>query len=176
MGRNQVPAMDGILGKGANPGYGQNFGQRENPGYAENSGQGPNFGYGQSYGQGSNPGSGQNYGPGATAGSGQGTKPGYEHAYPGHGAGQGFSQAEQRNVQGEPSGSMGQGEMQQVLGQHFLIEVVCFCREDTKDFKWFFEMIGGMDMQRRNVKWNWKGKTLNIYKNTRTATMKKKKR
>ncbi|XP_022763301.1 multiple organellar RNA editing factor 1, mitochondrial-like [Durio zibethinus] len=135
--RNYVPSQGGNygqapssgygqnFGQGANPGYGQNFGQRVNPGYQENSGQGANpgygqnsgqganSGYGQSYGQGSNPGYRQNHGPGATAGSGQRANPGYGQTYPGHGAGQGFSQAEQRNVQGEPTGSMGQGGMQQ---------------------------------------------------------------
>ncbi|XP_022727267.1 multiple organellar RNA editing factor 1, mitochondrial-like [Durio zibethinus] len=117
------------FGQGATPGYGQNFGQRANPGYGEKSGQGANPvygqnsgqgaipGYGQNYGQGSNSGFGQNYGPGATAGSeqsyGHRANPVYEQTYPGHGAGQGFSQAEQRNVQGEPTRSMGQGGMQQ---------------------------------------------------------------
>ncbi|XWS62829.1 hypothetical protein CRYUN_Cryun06bG0044100 [Craigia yunnanensis] len=123
-GQEPSSGYGGNFGQGANPGYGQNFGQRANPGwensgqganpgYGQNSGQGVNPDYGKSYGQGSNPGSGQNYVSGATAGSGQRANPGYEQTYPGHGAGQGFSQTEQRNVQGEPTGSMGQGGMQQ---------------------------------------------------------------
>ncbi|XP_022746742.1 multiple organellar RNA editing factor 1, mitochondrial-like [Durio zibethinus] len=104
-------------GQGANPGYWQNSGQGANPGYVQNSGQGANPGRGQSYGQGPNHVFDQNYGPGATVGSGQSygqrANPGYGQTYPGHGAGQGFSQAEQKNLQGETSGSMGQGGVQQ---------------------------------------------------------------
>ncbi|KAK8263227.1 hypothetical protein V6Z12_D12G029000 [Gossypium hirsutum] len=104
------------FGQGANPGYGQNFGQGANPDYTQNPGQGyergANPGYGQSFRQGSNFGPGQNYGPGAAADSGQSygqsANPGYGQTYPGHGGGQGFPQAEQRNVQGEATGSMGQ--------------------------------------------------------------------
>ncbi|XWS40014.1 hypothetical protein CRYUN_Cryun18bG0104000 [Craigia yunnanensis] len=101
--RNIVPSQGGN--------YGQNFGQGANPGYGQSSGQGANPGYGQSYGQGSNHGFDQNYGPGTTAGSGQRANPGYGQTHPGHG--QGFSQVEQRKVQGEPTGSMGQGGVQQ---------------------------------------------------------------
>ncbi|XVE93254.1 hypothetical protein REPUB_Repub01dG0174600 [Reevesia pubescens] len=105
------------FGQRANPVYGQNFGQGANPGYGQTSEQGANPGYGQSNGQGSTPGSGQNYGEGATAGSGQSfgqiANPGYGHTYSGNGAGQGFPEAEQRNVNGEPTGSMVQGGMQQ---------------------------------------------------------------
>ncbi|XVE49103.1 hypothetical protein DITRI_Ditri01bG0055200 [Diplodiscus trichospermus] len=142
--RSYVPSQGGNYGQepssgygrnfeqGTNPGYGQNFGHRTNPGYGENSrlganpgygqnsGQGANPGYGQSFGQGSNPGSGLNYGPGASAGSGQSygqrANAGYEQTYLGQGAAQGFPQA-------ETTGSMGQGGMQQVPGQHFLIEM-----------------------------------------------------
>ncbi|XWS54870.1 hypothetical protein CRYUN_Cryun10bG0126800 [Craigia yunnanensis] len=123
--RNIVPSQVGNYGQGPSSGYGQNFGQGANPGYGQNSGQGANPGYGQNSGLGANPGNGQsygqgsnhrfdqNYGPGATAGSGQRANPGYGQTYPGHGTGQGFSQAEQINVQGEQTGSMGQGGVQQ---------------------------------------------------------------
>lgn len=70
-------------------------------------GQGLGSGYGQNSGQGSNHEFDQNYGPGATAGAE-------------HGAGKGFSQAEQRNVQGEPTGSIGQRWGQQVKHSFFV--------------------------------------------------------
>ncbi|XVF45225.1 hypothetical protein PTKIN_Ptkin02bG0188200 [Pterospermum kingtungense] len=113
--RSSVPSQGGNYGQEPSSGYGRNFGQGVNPGYRQNFGQDP--GYGHSDGQGPYPGSGHNYGPGVTAGSGQSyaqrANPGYEQTYQGQGAGEGFSQAEQRIVQGEPTGPMGQGGMQQ---------------------------------------------------------------
>ncbi|XVE66919.1 hypothetical protein DITRI_Ditri08aG0118900 [Diplodiscus trichospermus] len=116
-GQGTNPGYGQNSGLGGNPGYRQSSGQGTNPGYGQNSGLGANPGYGHSYGQGSNNGFDQNYGPGATAGSGQsygqGANPGYGQTYPGHGVGQGFSQAEQRDVQVESPVSMGQGGVQQ---------------------------------------------------------------
>ncbi|GMJ09683.1 hypothetical protein HRI_004637500 [Hibiscus trionum] len=130
------------FGQGANPGYGQNFGQGANPGYGQNFGQGANPGHGQNFGQEANPGHGQKFGQGANPGYVQNHAQGeantgyvqnHAQGVANTGYGQSFRQgsnpgpgqyyvpeatadSEQRANpgQGEPTGSMGQGWMQQV--------------------------------------------------------------